>query len=350
MLFVLLCGFSAGIMIYNVATAFSAPSIEVVAKNATGNVAAYDDKNRPEWMPEHQTTKIVLVNKIHKAKSGDCLYNIAKQYNTTVKSIVALNKIVNANKISVGQEIIIGQEQKEVIVDQPENKLPEGMELKHDEVSIPKLNWEYLNPRNFFVPSNILYRKEEFPYYDVAEYIRQNKNGENNSNKNLASKNTFVNSKNLSFFEKADLLELKYNTPDQQHYTLAEIANSTLGKFHYRFGANMIIAKSGEFALADCSKYVNIIRILGGLTPLERSTAKMFAGANKFDKDSLTVGDVIGWKSHKNSNGKFIYGHAYIYIGEGQFANLSSRRKAVVITTLEKIQSLAKVYNMYMTA
>lgn len=44
---------------------------------------------------------------VHTVQAGDTLYSIAKQYNTTVEQIIALNAIENPSLIYVGQQIVI---------------------------------------------------------------------------------------------------------------------------------------------------------------------------------------------------------------------------------------------------
>ena len=44
---------------------------------------------------------------IYIVRDGDTLYSIARQYNTTVTTLVTLNRIANSDVISVGQQITI---------------------------------------------------------------------------------------------------------------------------------------------------------------------------------------------------------------------------------------------------
>lgn len=49
-------------------------------------------------------------------KSGDTLYRIAKNYNTTIQNIQAFNQIQDPNKINVGQKLTIPQSPPEAII------------------------------------------------------------------------------------------------------------------------------------------------------------------------------------------------------------------------------------------
>jgi lysozyme len=46
---------------------------------------------------------------VYTVVSGDTLSGIALRFNTTVKTLVALNNISNADKIKVGQTLIVPQ-------------------------------------------------------------------------------------------------------------------------------------------------------------------------------------------------------------------------------------------------
>ena len=52
----------------------------------------------------------------HTVSPGDTLFNIAKQYNTTVENILKFNNIPNPNLIYPGQEIIIPLSPPESII------------------------------------------------------------------------------------------------------------------------------------------------------------------------------------------------------------------------------------------
>ncbi len=57
-----------------------------------------------------------MVKTVYTVKSGDCLYNIARHNETSVKELCALNKgiIKDARKIRVGQKLFIGEQPVEV--------------------------------------------------------------------------------------------------------------------------------------------------------------------------------------------------------------------------------------------
>lgn len=60
------------------------------------------------YVPDDEGTPAPSVNScIHIVQNGDTLYNIARQYNTTVSALVTLNSIPNSDVISIGQQIYV---------------------------------------------------------------------------------------------------------------------------------------------------------------------------------------------------------------------------------------------------
>jgi len=338
MFYVAICIVLAGLLVYSISSAFSSP-FSVVEETVIDN-----SSNQMEWWPEETTTIADSSTIIHSVKSGDCVYNLAKKYKTTVKRIASWNRLANSSKISVGQELIVGYDVKSrIIKSEIDIKKPEYEPKRQADVEQLSLSL------SLYYTS----KREEFPFY-ISEYVKSNSNEndyDNNRNGNkLATKNTFTQSKNLSFFEKLDVVNIKYNTADNQQYSIQEIAESTVGKLIHRMGGNYSWS-SGKL-LADCGDYrALLISAWTGKKIKDNTTSTIFRNAKNFDPDQIKIGTEVGWTEFvSKKTGKIVHGHVYVYIGDGQFANLSSKKKGVFFASLEKIQYLAKIYTMKMTS
>ncbi|MDI6801634.1 MAG: LysM peptidoglycan-binding domain-containing protein [Thermodesulfovibrionales bacterium] len=90
----------------------------------------------------------------------------------------------------------------------------------------------------------------------------------------------------------------------------------------YRFGGN------GAFGL-DCSSYVQKVYGLVGLD-LPRSAREQFRTGERIDKDELSVGDLVFFRTYAS-----FPSHVGIYLGNNLFIHASSKTKKVTINSLE---------------
>lgn len=338
--FVALCIVCLGIAINNVCTV-SAPSNQVVAEKTI--VAGYDDDNTQDWYPEVKTTKTVTrtVPIVHKVVSGDCVYNLSKQYKATVKTIAAWNKLRNANLIRVGQKLIVGHETREFeesleSINMELEQKPSNLDLKIESVFT-------INQQNSLYVQNDNQGKDNF---SIVDYIRNNKL----TGKELLAANMFRKSHELDFIKVAEQLGIKYNYPERREYDLATIAFSTVNKLKYRYGGEMKLIKNGKFANVDCSHFrLRLLQLNGDYDLKYQTTSSLFAKRIRFAKnEEPKIGSSVGYTAYRNRSGELIRGHCWIYIGNNLFAHMSSSHGGVAFSTLEQLEKFAQVKILYM--
>ncbi|MFH0840555.1 MAG: LysM peptidoglycan-binding domain-containing protein [bacterium] len=345
-MFIAFCIVIAGIAINNVYTV-SAPD-QVVAEKSF--VAGYDDDNSAQdWYPEVKTTKTVTKNVpiIHKVVLGDCVYNLSRKHNTTVKKVTEWNKLRNASLIRVGQELVVGYETKtfeeplvEEIISLELEQVPDNINLKT--ASIFKA--DEVNNNSLYILNNN-FRNQEKDDFSIVDYIRSNKlTGEA-----LLTANMFQKSHELDFIQIAEQLGILYNDPERREYDLATIALSTVDKLKYRYGGKMKLIKRGKEARVDCSAFRwRLLQLFGNYDLKYQSTGGLFAKRARFTKDiELEIGQTIGYVAYRDKAGKKIAGHCWVYIGNNLFAHMSSTHGGVAFSTLEHIQRFSQVKTLY---
>lgn len=131
------------------------------------------------------------------------------------------------------------------------------------------------------------------------------------------------------------------------------IANSFAGNMTYKFGAKGTAGPNGTINL-DCSGFANYVLKCAGMSFTNGGTASIFSGAQQISSVSgykvngveLKKGDLVGWKPGDNSRYSR-YGHVFVYIGNGMFADShggSSAGNALGIFSISKYYPKYKLF------
>lgn len=244
----------------------------------------------------HNSSSSPHSTKFHKVKKGDTLLSLSKKYSIPVSKLKKINNLGSA-KIRIGQKVLLKQTgPKTYIVKKGDNiwKIAKKFNIDVDELKdINSLKAGKLKPGLTI----LLEAKAE---------LEKPKNHE------------------APILQTAIKEEI-YGVSESEEYRLQEkvtlIARKLLN-VPYRFGGNSLQG-------IDCSAFVKKVYGLIEID-LPRSARKQFSEGTSVDKEDLSVGDLVFFRTYAS-----FPSHVGIYLGNNLFIHASSRDKKVTIDSLE---------------
>jgi peptidoglycan DL-endopeptidase LytE len=234
---------------------------------------------------------------IHIVKKGDSLFSLSKKYSTSVSELKDLNNI-RSSSLKPGQRIIVKKAghtayaaTKYDATHQLEKLIAEDTAMLEE---IHRLDTDASSPAHTLSAE---YEGQETKTYD-AIISQAFPGGE------IETASPSHELSDMGIRERLILFAKK----------LLDIP--------YRFGGNSLIG-------IDCSAYVQKVYNVIGVS-LPRSAREQFTEGNPVDKEELSIGDLVFFKTYAS-----FPSHVGIYLGNNLFIHASSRSKKVTIDSLE---------------
>lgn len=228
-------------------------------------------------------------------QKGDTLFKIAQKFNVSVRDIRENNNIAKSRKLKIGQTLIVKQTgPKTYIVKKGDTISKIAKKFNIDSVELKDIN--LLETDDLKAGQKLLLEPES-----EAE-IEKIQNAENLAEeiKQLSKSDEIL---NMNIKERLILFSKKLlNIP-------------------YRFGGNSIMG-------IDCSAFVKKVYGLIGID-LPRSARLQFKEGEPIDKESLTIGDLVFFRTYAS-----FPSHVGIYLGNNLFIHASSKDRKVSISSL----------------
>ncbi|KAF0119607.1 MAG: endopeptidase LytE [bacterium] len=248
------------------------------------------DKNK------HSLTSPNLSTTFHKAKKGDTLLSLSKKYSLSVSELKEINNL-RSTKIRIGQKVLLKRTgAKTYTVKRGDDiwKIAKRFNIDVDELKdINNLKTDQLKPglRIFLEQKAELEKTKTHEAPLLQTHIEGEIGG-------------VLESEQHSLEEKVTLIAKKLlNIP-------------------YRFGGNSLHG-------IDCSAFVKKVYSLIDIN-LPRSAREQFLEGNSVDKEELSVGDLVFFRTYAS-----FPSHVGIYLGNNLFIHASSIDKKVTIDSLE---------------
>ncbi len=245
----------------------------------------------------------------HKVKKGDTLEKIAKKYSLSAQRIMDTNGLTT-KKLKLGQELLIKSPRpNEHIVKKGDNLWNISVRYGINPEELKEING--LQDNSLKIGQKILLTKKNPANDEIAQSEHLTSQNSKNNSETASLKMDEV--RNLS--KSDELAELSIRE------RLIVFAKKML-HLPYRFGGN------GPFAI-DCSAYVQKVYSFIGLD-LPRSAREQFRFGELIDKDELSVGDLVFFRTYAS-----FPSHVGIYLGNNLFIHASSKSKKVTIDSLD---------------
>ena len=232
----------------------------------------------------------------HRVKKGDTLSHLSRKYSVSIHALQEMNNLTST-KLLVDQTLMVKQaQQKTYTVKKGDSlwKIAQRFHCNVDELSaMNELTTDKLKPGQIIV----LHNQEEPEHFNDT---------------------------------KADDYQKKIEdgidaVSESDEYTLKEklliLANYFLD-IPYKFGGT-------SFLGIDCSAFVQEVFSLIGID-LPRSAREQFSHGDPVDKEELSVGDLVFFKTYAS-----FPSHVGIYLGNNEFIHTSSKLKKVTIDSLK---------------
>jgi cell wall-associated NlpC family hydrolase len=240
----------------------------------------------------------------HTVKKGDTLLSLSKKYSISVSKLKEINNL-RTTKLRIGQKLLV----KETVhstytVKKGDNiyKIAKRFNIDIDELKdINDLETDLLKPGQ-----KILIEPEVEPD-DLKTVKTKNYEAIISQARIDTDIEKVLESKELSDIGLQDRLIL--------------FAKKLLD-IPYRFGGSSLLG-------IDCSAYVQKVYGLVGIN-LPRSAREQFSEGNSVDKEELSIGDLVFFKTYAS-----FPSHVGIYLGNDLFIHASSRGRKVTIDSLE---------------
>lgn len=268
--------------------------------NTPPKIAKKNKKQTPRINKnKHNPTSPSLSTTFHKAKKDDTLLSLSKKYSIPVSELKEINNLRSTKtKIKIGQKVLLKRSgTKTYTVRRGDNirKIAKRFNIGVDELKdINNLKTDLLKPglRILLEPKaehqKPTTRESPLLQADVGEDIEEK----------------ISESEKYSLEKKVTLIAKKLlNVP-------------------YKFGGSSLQG-------IDCSAFVKRVYALIDIN-LPRSAREQFLEGNSVDKDELSVGDLVFFRTYA-----FFPSHVGIYLGNNLFIHASSRGKKVTIDSLE---------------
>jgi peptidoglycan endopeptidase LytE len=237
----------------------------------------------------------------HIVKKGDTLSSLSRKYSIPLSELKDINNL-SSTKLKIGQQILVKRVlPRTYTVRKGDNiyKIAKRFHVDIDELrDINVLETDVIKPGQ-----KILLEPEAEPDESKTyKTILSQENIKDGIKKGLESEEQ--NPEELSVKEKLTIFAKKLlNIP-------------------YRFGGNSLLG-------IDCSAFVQKVYSLIGIN-LPRSAREQFSEGNPVDKDELSIGDLVFFRTYAS-----FPSHVGIYLGNNLFIHASSRSKKVTINSLD---------------
>lgn len=234
---------------------------------------------------------------IYTVQKGDTLSKIAKKFNVSVSEISENNNIAKSSKLRIGQTLVLKQRgPKTYIVKKGDtiSKIAEKFRIDPDELKDINL----LEADDIKAGQKLLIEPES----EVEVELEKIQNAET-----LAEE-----IKQLAESDEISKMDIKERLI---------LFSKKLLDIPYRFGGNSIMG-------IDCSAFVKKVYGLIGID-LPRSARLQFKEGEPIDKESLTIGDLVFFRTYAS-----FPSHVGIYLGNNLFIHASSKYRKVSISSL----------------
>jgi cell wall-associated NlpC family hydrolase len=292
------------------------------------------------------TTHAAAKTIIHKIKSGESLYTIAKKNHTTIETLCKINHIQKNRVLKAGHIIkipvtkvssksihrrqIAKQNYRKTYVVKKGDTLSSLARKHHTTVST-------LRKVNGLKRGDILKlgQKLSVPgYTEGRKHIYVAKKSSKKQEKKLAKtlirleseKVATVKTDRSKHFSLSDIVFGGSDKLSPKSKRIIELAKKKLGK-RYVWGA------VGQRNTFDCSGLTTYVCKANGIRIPRRAIEQSKYG-KYVPRDKLQPGDLVFFDTSKRRKG--YVNHVGIYIGNGKFIHASSAKKKVVITSLDK--------------
>jgi peptidoglycan endopeptidase LytE len=243
----------------------------------------------------------------HTVKKGDTLFSLAKKYSISVNELKEINNLESI-KLKIGKKLLLKRTgPRNYTVKKGDNiwKIAKKFNIDPDELrDINDLETDLLKPgRKILLEPDVVSEPNNYESI-LSQSVRLDSEVYIEDGIKKTSESEAPGLKELSMKERLILFAKK----------LLDIP--------YRFGGSSLLG-------IDCSAYVQRVYSLIGIN-LPRSAKAQFSEGNPVDKEDLSIGDLVFFKTYAS-----FPSHVGIYLGNNLFIHASSRGKKVTIDSLE---------------
>ncbi len=232
-------------------------------------------------------------DEIYKIKKGDTLYKISRLYQISIKELCELNELKKTSKLRPGQTLIVGKAGSRICTVRKGDtihKIAERFDMDVIELMvINQLESDTLKPgqKLFLEPPT----EEDLSKINLEEDLKK-------------------------ISESEEILSMSVTD------RLVLFAKKFID-MPYRFGGNTV------FMGIDCSAYVQKVYKLIGIE-LPRSARLQFKEGEAVDRDSLSIGDLVFFKTYAA-----FPSHVGIYLGNDLFIHASATERKIKIDNMK---------------
>ncbi len=231
-----------------------------------------------------------FADETYRIKKGDTLSGISKKYKVSIKELMANNKLKKSSNLRIGKTIVI---KKGAII---------------------------YTARNNDTLSKIS-KKFKLTPEELKEFNQIESDDINAGQKLFVQEPTEV---ELSRLKLEDEIKALTKSEELEKLSVKERVVLFAKKFiniPYKFGGTSVMG-------IDCSAYVQKVYDLIGIE-LPRSARLQFREGEAIDKDSLTIGDLVFFKTYAS-----FPSHVGIYLGNDLFIHASASERKIRISNL----------------
>lgn len=247
----------------------------------------------------------------HQVKKGDTIAKIAKKYSLKADRIMEINGLTS-NKLKIGQQLLIKTSQPEAYTVKKGDTLW-SIAVKYGIAPDELKEINALEGNSVKVGQKLLLAKRNQEQEDDIHSV----------NASLPSYHSKLALESAS--QKLEDVKALAKSEELSGLSIRErliIFAKKMMHLPYRFGG------STAFGI-DCSAYVQKVYGLIGLA-LPRSAREQFHFGDVIDKDELTVGDLVFFRTYAS-----FPSHVGIYLGNNLFIHASSKTKRITIDSLD---------------
>ncbi len=267
---------------------------------------------------------------VHKVKSGDNLYTIAKKYKMSVDVLKKQNHLKSI-KLSLGQSIIIKENETKSAKNNARTKTTaKKEELQAAAVSAEEPDAEFIEYKT--KKGDTIEKVAVLFSVDKDDLIESNAGLQGSKNRRLSPGRTIlvprVVDEGTEEIVTLNTKPLKAWKNNDEKYMLVKVAKSFMGA-PYKYGGNSVTG-------LDCSGYVKKIYEIFDVQ-LPRSARDQIRVGPSIGREDLAVGDLVFFKTRRYAKYPT---HVGIYIGDGNFIHSSSGHGRIGV----KIDALSSDY------
>ncbi len=245
----------------------------------------------------------------HKVKKGETIAKIAKKYSLSGERILEINGLTS-NKLKLGQQLLIKSPKSDIhTVKKGDNLWNISVKYGINPEELKEING--LQGNSLKLGQKLLLAKKD------------SINEENTQSEPLTSQYSKVNRETA--WQKVEEVKILSKSDELSELGIRErlvIFAKKMMHLPYRFGGN------SPFGI-DCSAYVQKVYSFIGLE-LPRSAREQFRHGEVIDKDELSVGDLVFFRTYAS-----FPSHVGIYLGNNLFIHASSKAKRITIDSLD---------------